>query len=95
MNAFNIESIPYTEGSGGDAIAISELVGDTDIYKHRVQEKVQQILRDLDTRCSYCFEYNAPKACPCQKESYCNVNCQKKRWKKHKGYHREVAGDGN
>ena len=50
MNAFNIESIPYTEGSGGDAIAISELVGDTDIYKHCVQEKVQRILREFDTR---------------------------------------------
>ena len=54
----------FTEGQGGDALAISELVADGQFYMQRIQEKVQEILREFDDRCSYCKAENPPKACP-------------------------------
>ena len=80
------------EGYGGEAIDISELVVGNDVFRGRVQEKMQQILREYDQRCSYCRASNPPKTCPCKKERYCDANCQKKRWKYHKKYHKEVVG---
>jgi hypothetical protein len=68
------------EGQGGDAIAISELVGYGDVYKERVQEKVQQILREFDVRCSYCKADDPPKMCPCKKERYCDAGMDKNRF---------------
>ena len=80
------------EGQGGEALDISELMGQGDTNRHRVQVKIQQILREFDTRCSYCREPDASKRCPCGKERYCDVSCQKQRWKPHKKYHKEVVG---
>lgn len=80
------------QGMGGEALDISELVADGDVYRARVQEKVQQILREFDERCSYCRHPNPSKLCPCKKEIYCDVECQKKRWKKHQTYHKEIVG---
>ena len=51
----------FTEGQGGDALAISELVADGQFYMQRIQEKVQEILREFDDRCSYCKAENPPK----------------------------------
>jgi len=78
------------QGQGGDALAISELCAEGDVYRGRVQEKMQQTLREFDTRCSYCRHPNPTKNCPCQKECYCDADCQRKRWKKHKKYHKQI-----
>lgn len=78
------------EGHGGEALDISELVAGGDEYRRRVQEKVQQILREFDTRCSSCRHPNPSKFCPCRKERYCGSQCQRARWKMHKKYHKEV-----
>jgi len=65
------------QGHGGDALDISELVAASgNIYRSRVQEKVSCVLREYDTRCSFCQSPNAPKACPCRKERYCDATCQ-------------------
>lgn len=80
------------EGYGGDAIEISHLCAQGDIYRTRVQEKMQQILREYDMRCSTCKHPNPAKVCPCGKERYCDTQCQKKRWKSHKAYHKEIVG---
>lgn len=75
-------------GMGGEALDISEMMGQSDVSKLRVQEKVQQILREYDPRCSYCRQPNPQKRCPCKKERYCDATCQRNRWKLHKKYHR-------
>ncbi len=75
-------------GLGGEALDISEMVAQSNVSQLRVQEKVQQILREYDPRCSYCRQSNPAKRCPCKKERYCNATCQKNRWKLHKKYHR-------
>ncbi len=75
-------------GIGGEALDISQMMGQSDVSKLRVQEKVQQILREYDPRCSYCREPNPEKRCPCKKERYCDATCQRNRWKLHKKYHR-------
>lgn len=82
----------FLEGQGGDALAISELCSKGDLYRGRVQKKMQQVLREFDTRCSNCQRPNATKSCPCKKERYCDASCQKSRWKRHKKYHEEVVG---
>eukprot|EP00584_Thalassiosira_punctigera_P010848 CAMPEP_0172546148 /NCGR_PEP_ID=MMETSP1067-20121228/15959_1 /TAXON_ID=265564 ORGANISM="Thalassiosira punctigera, Strain Tpunct2005C2" /NCGR_SAMPLE_ID=MMETSP1067 /ASSEMBLY_ACC=CAM_ASM_000444 /LENGTH=524 /DNA_ID=CAMNT_0013333033 /DNA_START=58 /DNA_END=1632 /DNA_ORIENTATION=- len=82
------------EGAGGDALAISELCAEGDVYRGRVQEKMQRVLREFDPRCSYCRRPNPAKNCPCRKERYCDANCQRGRWKKHKKYHKEIVGGG-
>lgn len=85
-------NLTYEDAAGNDAVAISILVSDGDIYRGRVQEHIQQILREFDTRCSSCFRPGAQKLCPCRKERYCDAACQKERWKRHKSYHKEVVG---
>jgi hypothetical protein len=80
------------KGSGGDALGISEMLADQDKFSERVQEKMQQILREFDSRCSACRAPNPAKTCPCRKERYCDAACQKERWRKHKEYHRKVVG---
>ncbi len=76
---------------GGEALDISEMMRQSDVTKLRVQEKVQQILREYDPRCSYCRQPNPQKRCPCKKERYCDATCQKSRWKLHKKYHRHLT----
>ncbi len=53
--------------------------------------KILEILREHDDRCS-CCKAKPPVllSCPCGKERYCDPNCQKKRWKEHKGLHAKV-----
>ena len=80
------------QGQGGEALDISELVAQGDLYRTRVQKEIQQILREFDTRCSNCQHPNPKKFCPCKKERYCNATCQKERWKMHKKYHKEIVG---
>ena len=82
------------EGYGGDAIKISELIAERDEYARRVQDKIQQILREYDSRCSNCQRPAAAKSCPCRKERYCDALCQRARWKSHKRYHKEIVSDG-
>ncbi len=57
-------------------------------------ETASQILLEYDMRCSYCRATPLPgtkmRECPCHKERYCNIACQKKRWKVHKEYHNKV-----
>jgi len=57
-------------------------------------EIATQILLEYDMRCSYCGATPLPGAkmleCPCHKERYCSIECQKKRWKVHKDYHNKV-----
>ncbi|KAL7492216.1 hypothetical protein ACHAWT_003856 [Skeletonema menzelii] len=76
---------------GSEALDVSEMMAQSDVGKKRVQEKVQQILREYDPRCSYCREPNPQKRCPCKKERYCDATCQKNRWKLHKKYHRHLT----
>lgn len=58
------------EGMGGDALDISELCGGQEKAYIAVQSKVQEILREFDTRCSFCRAENPSKNCPCGKEKY-------------------------
>ena len=54
-------------------------------------EKILVTLREYDQRCSYCrAEPAILQTCPCEKERYCGVDCQKKRWKKHKELHNKI-----
>ncbi len=60
----------------------------------RLYEKIIEILREFDERCSYCKAKPAKlRSCPCKKERYCDVNCQRKRWKEHKELHMKVLGN--
>ncbi|KAL7455728.1 hypothetical protein ACHAWC_007670 [Mediolabrus comicus] len=77
-------------GLGGEALDISEMMAQENVYKRRAQEKVQQILREYDPRCSFCRQPNPPKQCPCKKERYCDAECQRGRWKLHKKYHKTI-----
>jgi hypothetical protein len=77
-------------GLGGEALDISEMMAQENVYKRRAQEKVQQILREYDPRCSFCRQPNPPKQCPCKKERYCDAECQRGRWKLHKKYHKTL-----
>jgi len=78
----------FADAHGNNALDVSECVAVGDIYRTRVQRKVQEILREYDPRCSYCQRPNPTKRCPCAKERYCNAQCQKGRWKEHKKYHK-------
>jgi len=77
-------------GLGGEALDISEMVAGTDEMHRRVQDKVQEILREVDGRCSYCRAGDPTKTCPCGKEKYCDTDCQRGRWKKHKKFHKII-----
>mmetsp|Transcript_35099 Transcript_35099/g.71706 ORF Transcript_35099/g.71706 Transcript_35099/m.71706 type:complete len:518 (+) Transcript_35099:47-1600(+) len=79
-------------GFGGEALDISEMVVGGDVFKQRVQTKVDQILREYEARCSYCRKSDPLKQCPCKKERYCDASCQRRRWKLHKKYHNEIVG---
>ena len=79
-------------GFGGEGLDISEMVVGGDVFTQRVQTKVDQILREYDARCSYCRKSDPLKQCPCKKERYCDASCQRKRWKLHKKYHKEIVG---
>ena len=57
--------------------------------------KIGEILREFDDRCSYCrrscdAEIKVMRRCPCHKERYCGVQCQKKRWPLHQTLHKKV-----
>lgn len=83
--------LTHEDASGNEALDISEMMATQDASSQRVQEKVQQILREYDPRCSYCRRPNPQKRCPCKTERYCGAACQKLRWKLHKKYHRHLA----
>ena len=57
--------------------------------------KIGEVLREFDDRCSYCrrrcdVEIKVMRVCPCHKERYCGVECQKKRWPLHNTLHKKV-----
>jgi hypothetical protein len=56
-------------GMGGEALDISEMCARERSHV-AVQSKIQEILREFDTRCSFCRAENATKKCPCGKEKY-------------------------
>lgn len=54
-------------------------------------QKIEEILREYDNRCSYCKEKPIiMRRCPCHKERYCGVECQKGRWADHRALHQKV-----
>lgn len=87
-------AISYVNPIGHEALDISMMLAEGDIYRKRVQTRMQQILREYDSRCSTCRAPNASRRCPCHKERYCDTSCQKRRWKHHKAYHNEVLEEG-
>jgi len=64
-------------------------------HHEQMQRKVRDILREYDPRCSNCRADDPPKRCPCGLERYCDVDCQKARWKEHKKLHQERVGAKN
>jgi hypothetical protein len=85
--------LTYVDGMGNEALDISEMLSGQDVYRERVHKKIQQILREFDRRCAECRTPNASKRCPCHKENYCSPACQKRRWKHHKAYHKQIMGE--
>ncbi len=58
-----------------------------------IQAMMREILREYDPRCSNCRQYivgRKMKVCPCKKERYCDRECQRARWKKHKALHKAI-----
>lgn len=86
--------LSYFSPSGGEALDISEMMGTQGGSHVRLQAKVGQILREYDPRCSHCRSREGPfKQCPCHKEKYCDISCQKARWKKHRKFHKQVMSE--
>ncbi len=54
-------------------------------------QKIEEILREYDDRCATCKKKPAVlRRCPCRKEQYCGVECQKQRWAAHKALHKKT-----
>ena len=83
--------IAHKDFQGNDCIDTAEEFCAHENCNTRLYEKILEILREYDDRCSHCKAKPAVLySCPCGKERYCNSICQKKRWKKHKWLHTKV-----
>jgi hypothetical protein len=84
--------LTHVDSTGSEVLDVSEMMGMQGPPHTKVQEKVREIIREFDTRCSLCREDDAPKRCPCHKERYCSIVCQRSRWKGHKKFHKSIVG---
>lgn len=84
--------LSIVDATGEDALSVSLWIGDKLGGPYvQLQEKVREILREFDPRCSNCQAHGQMKNCPCEKERYCNKACQVARWKHHKHLHRQLV----
>jgi len=60
-------------------------------YGTKQYSTIAKMLQNSDRikRCAACDAVGPRHHCPCKLESYCNKECQTKRWKKHKHEHKE------